>query len=77
MLNFLKRELKTKEISLSVGATFSDKRKQSFDNEVFSSSDLLNQSPNSNHRKERRVYVVCGLSNRKSHKCLRVTNPSA
>ena len=43
MLNFLKRELEAKERSLSVGATFSDKRKQSFDNEVLSSSALLNQ----------------------------------
>ena len=53
MLNFLKTELGAKERSLSVGVTFSDKRKQSFDNEMFSSSALLNQDLNSNYRKER------------------------
>ena len=77
MLNFLKRELGAKERSLSVRATFSDKRKQSFENEVFSSSALLNQGLNSNYRKERRACVFCGSSNHKSHKCLKVTNPSA
>ena len=77
MLNLLKTELGAKERSLSVGSTFSEKRKQSFDNEVFSSSALLNQDLNSNYRKERRVCVFCGLSNHKSHKCLKVTNPSA
>ena len=74
---FLKRELEAKERSLLVGTTFSDKRKQSFDNEVFSSSALLNQGLNSNHKKERRACAFCGLSNYKSHKCLKVTNPSA
>ena len=65
MLNFLKRELEAKETSLSVGATFSDKRRQSFDNEVFSSSALLNQGPNSNHisRKERRACVFFVFKN--------------
>ena len=43
MLNFLKRELEAKERSISVGATFTNKRKQSFNNEIFSSSALLNQ----------------------------------
>ena len=56
MLNFLKRELEAKERSLSVGATFSDKRKQSFDNEVFSSSALLNQGLNSN------IVTMCLIS---------------
>ena len=51
MLNFLKRELEVKKRSLSVSITFSDKRKQSFDNEVFSISALLNQGFNSNHKK--------------------------
>ena len=74
MLNLLKTELGAKERSLSVGSTFSEKRKQSFDNEVFSSSALLNQDLNSNYRKERRVCVFCGLSNHKSHKYLKVTN---
>ena len=41
MLNFLKREQEAKESSF-------DKRKHSFDNEVFSSSPLLNQGLNSN-----------------------------
>ena len=44
---------------------------------MFSSSALLNQGLNSNYRKERRACVFCGLSNHKSHKCLKVTNPSA
>ena len=54
MLNFLKRELEAKERSLQVGATFSDKHIQSFDNEVFSSSALLNQGINSNHKKRKK-----------------------
>ena len=45
-LNFLKRELKVKERCTSVGATFTDIRKQFFDNEVFLSSTLLNQGVN-------------------------------
>ena len=77
LLIFLKRELKAKERSLSVRATLSDKCKQSFDNEVFSSSALLNQDFNSNYRKERKACAFCGLSNHKSHKCLKVKNPSA
>ena len=76
MLDFLKRELEVKERSLSVGTMFSDKCKQYFDNEVFSSSALLNQGLNSNHKKERRACVFSGLSNHKPHKCLKVTNPS-
>ena len=77
MLNFLKRELEAKERSSLVGATFSEKRKQSFDIDVFSSSALLNQGFNSNHKKEKKACAFCGLSNHKSHKCLKVTNPSA
>ena len=68
MLNFLKRELEATERSLSVGARFSDKCKQSFENEVFSSSALLNQGLNSNYRKERRAcifvaYLITNLKN--------------
>ena len=67
-----------RERSFSVGATFSGKCIQSFDNEVFSSLALLNQSLTSNHRKERRrVCVFYGLSNHKSHRCLKVKNSSA
>ena len=67
-----------RERSFSVGATFSGKCIQSFDNEVFSSLALLNQSLNSNHRKERRrACVFYGLSDRKSHRCLKVKNSSA
>ena len=57
-----------RERSFSVGATFSDKCKQSFDNVVFSSLALLNQSLNSNHRKERRracvfmAYLITNLT---------------
>ena len=56
MLNFLKREQEAKERSLSVDTTFSDKRKHSFDNEVFSSSALLNQGLNSN------IVTMCLIS---------------
>ena len=56
MLNFLKREQEAKERSLSVGTTFSDKLKHSFDNEVFSSSALLNQGLNSN------IVTMCLIS---------------
>ena len=77
MLHFLKRELEAKERSSSVGATFSEKRKQTFDNEVFTTSALFNQGLNSNHKRERRACVFCGLSNHKSRKYLKVTNPSA
>ena len=42
IINFLKRELEAKERSIPVGAAFTGKRKQSFNNETFSSSALLN-----------------------------------
>ena len=67
-LNFLKGVLEAKEKSLSVGATFSDKCKQSFDNEVFVSSALLNQGLNSNHKKKEEhvsfvAYLITNLTN--------------
>ena len=43
MFNFLKRELEAKGRSIPVAAAFTGKRKQSFNNETFSSSALLNQ----------------------------------
>ena len=57
MLNFLKRELKVKERCASVGATFTDMRKQFFDNEVFSSLALLNQGLNSNHKPKSGIHL--------------------
>ena len=77
MLNFLKKDLEAEERFVSVGASITDKRKQLFDTEVFSSSTLLNPGFNSNHKKERRPCVFCGLSNHKSQKHLKITNPSA
>ena len=44
---------------------------------MFTSSALLSQGLNSNHKRERRACVFCGLSNHKSRKYWKVTNPSA
>ena len=38
---------------------------------------IINQGFHSNHEKERRTCVFCGLSNLKFHKFLKVTNPSS
>ena len=61
MLNFLKRELDAKERSLSVGATFPDKRKQSFDKCFQIRLYLIKALTQTIEKKEKHVSFVAHL----------------
>ena len=73
MLNFLIRELETKERSMLVGATLTDKCKHLLIMRYFQVWLYLIKALIQTIKKEKRTCVFCGLFN---HKCLNVTNPS-